>query len=111
MKTLGGLPIIRKITSLRSLPPCERRRLKALKEIFREEGRIPLGTSRQEVKYLYRLEAGRKRYRWRKRPSISERMEWEETRREADPYSNRSIEEILTSLSGRRPEQDERSEK
>jgi hypothetical protein len=104
-------PIVRKINSMKNLSPCQRRRLNWLKEVFRKEGRIAPGTSGQEVKYLYRLEAGRRRYRWRKRPSISEQKEWEEARKKADPYSNFSIEEILANLSRKRDEQNEVSEK
>jgi hypothetical protein len=105
------LPIMRKIKSQKNLSPCQRERLKGLKERFKKEGIIPPETSLQEVRYLYRLEAGRRRYRWRKRPSISEQKEWEEARKEADPYSNFSIEETLANLSRKRDEQNEVSEK
>jgi hypothetical protein len=110
MRTLGGLPITRKITSLKRLSPCERMRLKDLKEIFREEGRIPLGTSRFEVKYLYRLERGRRRYLCRKRPSLSELKEWEEARKKVDPYANLSLDEILALLGREKDEQGEGSQ-
>ena len=105
------IPIMRKITSQKNLSPRERERLTRLKEIFRKENRIPPETSRQEMKYLFRLEAGRKRYRERKKPSIFEWMEWQEARKKADPYSNFSIEEILANLSRKRDEQNEVSEK
>jgi hypothetical protein len=42
-----------------------------MKALFRKEGRIPLEASIQEVKYLHKLEGGRKRYRWRKGLSVS----------------------------------------
>lgn len=105
MREIGGIPIVRKIRSVRDLSPSERSRLKRLKEIFRKEGRIPPGTSLQEMRYFYRIQAGRRRYQWRKGPSILERKEWEEARKRTDPYSNLSIEEILAQLAGKKDEQ------
>jgi len=100
-------PIMRKITSIKKLSPCERTRLKRLNERFRGEGMIPLGTSRFEIKYLYRLERGRRRYQWRKRPSIFERKEWEEAKNSADPSCDQMIEEILASMGRKKGEQSE----
>jgi hypothetical protein len=102
---------MRRITSLKNLLPSQRRRLKRLNEIFKEEKRIPPGTSLFEMKYLYRLERGRKRYQWRKRPSISQFKEWLEAKKKIDPFSNLSIEEILASMARRKDEQGEGSEK
>lgn len=104
-------PIMRKISSRKNLSPRERERLNWLKGIFRREGRIPLGTSLQEMRYLLRLEAGRKRYRWRKRPSISERKEWEAAMRSAYPSLDRPIEEIFASMSNKNAERSGVSEK
>ena len=81
-----------------------------LKEIFREKEIIAPEASLQEMKYLLRLEAGRKRYRWRKRPSIIEWKEWQKTRKKTDPYSNLSMEEILALLARKAEEQSGGSE-
>ena len=110
MREVGGRPIWRKITSMKKLSSNEQRRLKRLKEIFRKEGRIPPGTSRFEVKYLYRLEAGRRRHQWKKRPTISEQEELEEAKKIADPSRDRTIEEILASMARKKDEQGEGSE-
>jgi len=95
MKECYDIPIMRKITSQKNLSPRERERLKGLKEIFRKEGIIAPGTSFQEMRYLLRLEAGRKRYMGRKRPSILEWKEWQESMKKANPLWDRPIEEIL----------------
>lgn len=91
---MTGMPIVRKITSMKNLFPSERRRLKRLREILRKERRIPLETSFQERKYLLRLEAGRNRYQRRRQRMKMEMEMWE--RMGERPTS--SIEEILDLL-------------
>ena len=91
---------MKKITSLKQLPLGEQFRMGKLKEIFKEEGRIPLGTSLQEVRYLLRLKKGRRRYHQRKSlPTEAEQREWRERMKTAFPGEEESVEEILASLS------------
>jgi hypothetical protein len=85
MIEVGGTPITRKIRSMKSLWPWERRRLERLKEIFRKEGMLPRETTFWERRYLLRLERARRRY-WSKRrfhkrktPEMRRRLkEWRE---------------------------------
>ena len=99
-------PIMKKITSMKNLTPCQRRRLARLKETFRREGRIPLGTSTQEMKYLFRLEAGRRRYRRRRHLFFTDN----EMPPQKTPWDC-NIEEALALLSRKRNEQNEVPEK
>jgi hypothetical protein len=120
MREIGGIPIVRKITSIKNLSPGEQRRLKRLKEIFTKEGRSPLGTSMQEMKYLFRFEARRKSYqrrrhlfRFTQRRTPEKKKElkelWETLESAYPPWE--TFEEELEPLSERRPEQNEVSEK
>jgi len=110
---MGGydIPIMRKITSQRNLSPCQRERLKGLKERFRKEGIIPYGTSLQEMRYLLRLEAGRKRYRVRRGHPFLSGKEWQEAMKRTYPSWDRPIEEILESMSRKNAERNGVSEK
>jgi len=105
------MPIMRKITSQKNLSPRERERLNRLKKIFREEGIIPPDTSLQEMRYLLRLEAGRKRYQRNRWPTISNQKAWKEVMKSADPSWDRPIEEILAQLAGKKDEQSGKPEK
>jgi hypothetical protein len=120
MRTLGGLPITRKIMFLKTLSPGERSRLKRLKEIFKTEGRIPLGTSIQEMKYLFRLESRRRyyqrrrhlfRFAQRRTPEKKKELKelWETLESAYPPWE--TFEEDLEPLSEKRPEQNDVSEK
>lgn len=100
MRGLWEIPIVRKITSLKNLDPCHRRRIKRLKRIFREEGRIPLETSIQEMKYLLKLEAGRRRYR-RRRSLLKELL------RKKTPEMRESLRELEKALISMYPSVDE----
>ena len=118
----GATPIMRKITSMKNLSPCQRERLNRLKGIFRKEGRIPLGTSTQEIKYLYKLEAGRRLYWWRRQLSPVHKKRTPEERKslkeldealkeEYPPWDELTIEEELASLPKTSNEQDKGPEK
>jgi len=102
----GTTPIMKKIMSMKNLSSSQRGRLNWLKEVFRKEGRIPLGTSTQEMKYLFRLETGRRRYRRSRHLSF--------INNEAPPQETPwdcNIEEALALLSRERNEQNEVPEK
>lgn len=71
-----GIPIGRKITSLKELIPRERMRLKGLIQILKTEGRIPPGTSFWEVRYLVKKEREWQRQQ-RKRENIAAAIKWE----------------------------------
>jgi len=104
-------PIMEKITCQKNLSPCQRRRLNRLKEIFRKEGRIPLETSLQEMRYLLRLEAVRKRYRRNRWATIPNQRDWKEATKSVDPHSDCTIEEILAQLARQSEKQSGGSEK
>lgn len=107
-------PVMRRIASVKNLLPSQRRRLKRLNEIFKEEGRLPLSTSVQEMRYLFRLEANRRRYRkkrWVRFHSRKEWKEWEEAVKRDNPLLDRPIEEILDLMTRKRDEHDKPPEK
>ena len=99
----GFIPMMGKITSMKELAPFQQKRLKDLKEIFRKEGRIPLGTSIQEMKYLFRLETSKRHYQRRRQlaPVIKKRTpdkskylkEWKEALESAYPSWDHTIED------------------
>jgi hypothetical protein len=97
MKEIGGIPITRKITSMKDLYPYEQRRLRRLKDSHKREGIIPTGVSLQEMDYLLRIEKNRRRYRLRQERMASLIEMWRRAREEAK-NPPRSISEILDLL-------------
>jgi adenylate cyclase len=70
-----GIPIGRKITSLKELTLCERMRLKGLIQILKTEGRIPRETSFWEMRYLVKKQREWQR-RLRRKEAIDATIKW-----------------------------------
>ena len=119
MRKVGGTPIGEKITSVKSLAPCQQRRVKRLRDILRKEGILSREVSVWEKRYLLkrewerqrrrrRQEEGRAMARWelkirqaREKSSLAGSSQIEVTPREAP---KKSLEEILKMLAQGEPE-------
>ena len=102
MRKVGGTPIGEKITSMRSLAPCQRRRLKRLRDILRKEGILSMGISVWEKRYLLKRERERQRRRRRQEEGMA-RVRWEQAR-QARTLTQPSLEELLKMLAQGEPE-------
>ena len=102
MRKVGGTPIGEEITSVRSLAPCQQRRVKRLGDILRKEGILSMGISVWEKRYLLKREWERQRRR-RRQEQERARVEWEQAR-QARPLTQPSLEELLKMLAQGEPE-------